>query len=183
MGHSSPSTLVPATWTHLQGFEAVVASNNQDPWPFLPPPLLNHLVSSGSWAPELTPGSKVRRAGLRGAKGPCSDHLGGSGCTRLSQPHRSPHQPTGQTDLSDVSGSELLIPDSSISVLSSPWTGAWVHCRGSPSPRAYCMGSEVQMALQDVAARTDVGGAHPDIQVAPFGWFTECTWKSLDSFQ
>lgn len=25
----------PATWTHLQGFWAVVASNNQDPWPFL----------------------------------------------------------------------------------------------------------------------------------------------------
>lgn len=186
MGHSSPSTLVPATRTHLQGSEAVVASTNQDPRPFLLPPVLNHLlVPSGSRAPELTPGSKVRRTGLRGARGPCStsDHLGGSGCTQLSQPHCSPPQPTGQTDLSDVSGSELLIPDSSVSLLSSPWTGAWVHCRGSPSPRAYCVGSEVQTALQDVAARMGVGGAHPDIQVAPSSWFTECTWRSLDCFQ
>lgn len=119
LGHSSPSTLVRATRTHLQGFEAVLASNNQDPQPFLPPPFLDHLlVSSGSQAPEMTPGSNIRRAGLRGARGPCSTsgHLGGSGCTRLSQPHHSPHQPTGQTDLSDVSSSELLIPDSSVPV-------------------------------------------------------------------
>lgn len=84
LGHSGPSTLVPATWTHLQGFEAVLASNNQDPRLFLPPPFLDHLlVSSGSRAPEMTPGSKVRRAGLRGTRGPCSTsgHLGGSGCT------------------------------------------------------------------------------------------------------
>ena len=100
LGHSSTSTLVPATWTHLQGFEAVLASNNQDPWPFLPAPFLDHLlVSSGSQAPEMTPGSNVRRAGLRGARGPCST----SGPQGLSQPHHSPHQPTGQTDLSGVS--------------------------------------------------------------------------------
>lgn len=54
--------------------------------------------------------------------------------------------------------------------------------QGSPSPRAYCMGSEVQMALQDVAARTDVGELTQTSRLLPSAGSLNA-WKSLDSFQ
>ena len=154
----------------------------RQPWPFLPPPGLDHpLVPNGSRGPDLIPGSRVRRAGVGGSRGPCSTsgHLWGSGRTRLSQPHRSPHRPIGQADPLDVSSSELHFPRCRHLSPSSPWTGHMRPLlRRAPARGVRCVGSAAATAPQDADGRTSVGGARPDTQSAPSGWFAKCTRRS-----
>lgn len=155
MGHSSPSWSLPhgptcrvlgQLWPQTAEPMAFLTSSLPEP----------SGIQSGSWAPELTPGSKVRRAGLRGAKGPCSDHLGAQGA--LSFPSHTAHPISQQDRLTcQMSAARAAHPDSQYFCPVVSLDRSMGPLQGEPQPRAYCMGSEVQMALQDVAARTDVG--------------------------
>lgn len=78
-------------WTHLQGFEAVVASNNQDPWPFLPPP---PEPSGIKWfMGTRNPWLQGQEGRTERAKGPSSDHLGAQGHSTFPATPLA-HQPT-----------------------------------------------------------------------------------------